>query len=84
MITITNKTILNYLVRKIIKNERTTPKYIQIDNNGLKIVWRNGKVSTRNIFSRTFIDSRSMVISLVDYHGDTIARITYKIKDIIQ
>ena len=39
MITITNKTILDYLVRKIIKEKRATPKFIQINEN-LKIFWR--------------------------------------------
>ena len=81
---ITNKTILDYLVKKIIKKKRATPKYIQIDECGLKIIWRNCKVTTRNIFSRTSIDSSSMIISLVDYHGDEIARITYVINKIIQ
>lgn len=82
MITITNKTILDYLVRKIIKEKRATPKYIQIDNDGLKIAWRNGKVTTKNIFSRTSIEDKSMYISLIDYHGNEIARITYVISKI--
>lgn len=76
MITITNKAILDYLVRKIIRKKRTTPKYIQIDNNGLRIIWRNSKVTTKNIFSRTHIEDKSMYISLIDYHGNEIARIT--------
>lgn len=84
MITITNKTILDYLVRKIIKEKRATPKYIQIDNNGLRIIWRNSKVTTRNIFPRISVDSISMVLLLVDYHSDEIARITSVIGDIIQ
>ena len=84
MITVTNKTILDHLVKTIIRKKRATPKYIQIDNNGLRIVWRNSKVTTRNIFSRTSIDSSSMIISLVDHHGDEIARITYVIKNITQ
>lgn len=84
MITVTNKTVLDYLVRKIINQKRATPVYIKIDNNGLKIVWRNGKVTTRNIFSRMSIENESMYISLVNYHGDEIARITYTIKNITQ
>jgi len=84
MITITNKTILDHLVKTIIRKKRATPKYIQIDNNGLRIVWRNSKVTTKNIFSRTFIEDKSMYISLIDYHGDEIARITYVIDKIIQ
>lgn len=84
MIVITNKTLLDYLVRKIIKEKRATPKYIQIDEYGLRIVWRNSKVTTRNIFSRTSIDSSSMLISLIDFHGNEIARITYAIEKIIQ
>lgn len=83
MITITNKTILDYLVRKIIKEKRATPKFIQINEN-LKIFWRNGKITTKSIIARTSIDSSSMIISLVNYHGDEIARITYVIKNITQ
>lgn len=82
MITVTNKTILDHLVRTIIRKKRATPKYIQIDNNGLRIIWRNSKVTTKNIFSRTFIEDKSMYISLIDYHGDEIARITYVIDKI--
>lgn len=87
MITVTNKTILDYLVRKIIKEKRATPKYIQIDNDGLKIAWRNGKVTTKNIFSSMFINSNEMVLSFyptVDFHGGEIARITYVIEKITQ
>ncbi len=84
MITVTNKEVLDYLVRKIIKEKRATPKYIQIDYDGLKIIWRNGKVTTRNIFSRVSIENKSMLVSLVDYHGYEIARITYVIKKIRQ
>lgn len=83
MITITNKTILDYLVRKIIKEKRATPKYIQIDECGLRIVWRNSKVTTRNIFSRVRIDSFSMRMLLVDFHGVEIAEIDYVITEII-
>lgn len=82
MITVTNKTILDHLVKTIIRKKRATPKYIQIDNNGLRIIWRNSKVTTRNIFSRTSIEDKSMYISLIDYHGNEIARITYVISKI--
>lgn len=84
MITVTNRTILDYLVRKIIKEKRATPKYIQIDNNSLKIIWHNGKVTTRNIFSRMSIDSRLIIISLADYRGDEIARITYTLGCVVK
>lgn len=83
MITITNKTILDCLVRTIIKEKRATPKFIQINEN-LKIFWRNGKITTKSIIARTSIDSSSMIISLVDYHGNEIARITYVIDKITQ
>ena len=83
MITITNKTILDYLVRKIIKEKRATPKFIQINEN-LKIFWRNGKITTKSIIARVSIENKSMYISLVNYHGDEIARITYVIKNITQ
>lgn len=82
MITITNKEILDYLVRKIIKEKRATPKYIHIDEN-LKIFWCNGKITTKHIISRMSINSSSMILSLVDYHGGEIARIDYVIDKII-
>ena len=82
MITITNKTILDHLVKTIIKEKRATPKYIQIDEYGLKIVWRNSKVTNRSIWSRTSIEDKSMIVSFIDYHGSEIARITYVIKKI--
>ena len=87
MITITNKIILDYLVRKIIKEKRATPNYIQIDNGDLRITWRNGKVTTKNIFSSMFIKNNEMVLSLyptVDFDGGEIARITYVIDKITQ
>ena len=85
MITITNKTILDYLVKEIIKEKRATPNYIQIDNGDLRITWRNGKVTTRNIFSSMYIKNNEMVLSLyptVDFNGGEIARITYVISKI--
>lgn len=83
MITITNKTILDYLVKKVIKEKRATPKFIQINEN-LKIFWRNGKITTKSIIARVSIKNKSMYISLIDYHGNEIAGITYVIKDITQ
>lgn len=82
MITITNTTILDYLVSKIIKGKRDTPKYIQI-NNGLKIVWKNNHITTKNVSVYTRISEKTIVVSLCDYHGDEIARITYIIDKII-
>lgn len=79
MITITHKKTLDYLVRQIIKRKRSTPRYIQFDNN-LRIVWKNGVVTTKNMFFRMHMVDDHIEMSVEDYHGCTVARITVNLR----
>ena len=79
MITITNKEMLDYLVKQIIKRKRSTPKGIQFDNN-LKIVWKNGVVTNVNMSFNMFVSEDHIDISVNDYHGYTIAQITLNLQ----